>query len=360
MPAWFEFDKQEEIMSPAMIIDQERVIGNIEQMIRMAGGPERLRPHVKTHKCPDIVRLQRDQGIHKHKCATLSEAFMLGTVGAKDVLIAYPLLGPEIRQLATLKSYFGDTNYSILVDHPDHLTPWVESGNENDVFIDLNVGMNRTGCEPAEAAELLKKIEDSSLNFRGWHAYDGHIHDQDPGERKVAVEKAFEPVLDLIEKTGTQDKELISGGSISFPIHAAYENRQLSPGTTLLWDHGYGSKFPDLNFEVAATVMARIVSKPGKNNLCIDLGHKAIASEMSAPVAVFPQIPDSVIEVHSEEHMVVSTSSAQDWNIGDTIFAIPYHICPTMGLHDKAMAIASGTYKEFWQMPARDRFYLLF
>lgn len=360
MAAWFEFDQQEEIMSPAMIVYEERVIRNIEQMIRIAGTPDRLRPHVKTHKCPDIVRLQRDRGIHKHKCATLSEAFMLGTVGAKDVLIAYPLLGPAVKQLTTLKSYFGDTRYSILVDHPDHLTPWIESGTENDVFIDLNVGMNRTGCDPEHANDLLQKIEDSPLDFRGWHAYDGHIHDQDVTKRKKAAEKAFKPVLNLIARTGTEDKELVAGGSISFPIHATYENRTLSPGTTLLWDHGYESKFPDLPFETAATVMTRVVSKPGENQICIDLGYKAIASEMEAPAALFPQIPDAVIEVHSEEHMVISTSSASDWQIGNPIFAIPYHICPSIGLHHKAMAIEAGQYKAFWQMPARDRFYLLF
>lgn len=360
MAEWFEFEKHEEIMSPAMIVYPERIRRNIDQMIQIAGDPDRLRPHVKTHKCPDIVKLQRERGIHKHKCATLSEAFMLGTVGAKDVLIAYPLVGPAIDQFHTLNSYFPETQYSILIDHADQLKPWITLEKKVDVFIDLNVGMDRTGCDPREAPELLALINESPLNFRGWHAYDGHIHDHDLSTRKCSVEKVFQPVLNLVEKTRTEQKELICGGSISFPIHAEHKNRQLSPGTTLLWDTGYGCNFPDLPFEVAALLMARVVSLPDDNKICIDLGYKAIASEMKVPVSSFPQIPDAVIDTHSEEHMVISTSDAQKWKIGDLIFAIPYHICPSMALHDKVMAIEEGTYQAFWPIPARDRFYLLF
>ncbi len=347
-------------MSPAMIVYPERIRQNIDRMIQIAGDPDRLRPHVKTHKCPDIVRLQRDRGIHKHKCATLSEAFMLGTVEAKDVLIAYPLIGPAIDQFQTLSSYFPETQYSILIDHADQLQPWIALEQEVGVFIDLNVGMDRTGCDPREASELMARINESSLSFRGWHAYDGHIHDHDLAVRKLSVEKAFEPVMDLVEKTETQQKELICGGSITFPIHAEQENRQLSPGTTLLWDVGYSCNFPDLPFEIAALLMARIVSLPDDNKICIDLGYKAIASEMNVPVATFPQIPDAVIEMHSEEHMVISTSDAQKWKIGDLVFASPYHICPGMALHDKVMAVEKGVFKEFWPIPARDRFYILF
>ncbi|MDW3196122.1 MAG: D-TA family PLP-dependent enzyme [Cytophagales bacterium] len=360
MAEWFEFEKHEEIMSPAMIVYPERIQRNIDRMIEIAGNPDRLRPHVKTHKCPDIIRLQLQKAIYKHKCATLSEAFMLGTVGAKDVLIAYPLIGPAIDQFHTLKSYFPETKYSILVDHVDQLQPWMALEREFDVFIDLNVGMDRTGCDPREAPEILTLINDSLLNFRGWHAYDGQIHDHELKSRKRSVEKAFQPVLDLVNQTDTQAKELICGGSITLPIHAVHKNRQLSPGTTLLWDIGYGRNFPDLPFEIAAQLMARVVSLPDDNKICIDLGYKAIASEMKVPVAKFPQIPDAVIEMHSEEHMVISTSEAQKWNIGDVVFAMPYHICPSMALHDKAMAVEKGRYKEFWPIPARDRFYLVF
>lgn len=360
MSEWFEFEKHEGIMSPALIVYPERIKRNIDAMIQIAGDPNRLRPHVKTHKCQDIVNLQIANGILKHKCATLSEAFLLGTCGAKDVLIAYPLIGPAVDQFLTIESYFPETKFSILVDHADQLKPWIESNHEIDAFIDLNVGMDRTGCDVREAPELLELINNSSLTFRGWHAYDGHIHDHDPQRRKTTVDKAFEPVLKLVTKTGTHSKELICGGSITFPIHAAHENRQLSPGTTLLWDRGYACNFPDLPFEIGALLMARVVSLPDDNKICIDLGYKAIASEMKVPVAAFPQIPDAIIEVHSEEHMVISTSTAQQWNIGDRIFAMPHHICPSMALHDKAMAVENGTFKEFWAIPARDRFYILF
>ncbi len=360
MSAWFEFENHGEVLTPAVMVYPQRIKSNIEAMIKIAGEPSRLRPHVKTHKCADIVKLQIERGIHKFKCATLSEAFMLGASGASDVLIAYPLIGPAIDQFLSLNSHFPNTQFSFLIDHADQLKPWASQEQYVNVYIDLNVGMNRTGCSIKKAARLLKLIHENALNFRGWHAYDGHIHDEDPELRKNTVEKTFEPIVELVEKTGTQNKELICGGSITFPIHATYENRQLSPGTTLLWDYGYASSFPDLPFEIAAILMARVVSKPGANKICIDLGHKAIAAEMKAPVATFPEIPDAVIEVHSEEHMVISTSAAQHWNIGDRVFAIPYHICPSMALHNKAIAVEHQTFKEFWVIDARDRFYLHF
>jgi len=284
---------------------------------------------------------------------------MLGSVGAKDVLIAYPLIGPAIDQFHTLESYFPDTHYSILMDHEDQLKPWVALEKEIDVYIDLNVGMDRTGCDPQEARILLNMIHGSSLKFRGWHAYDGHIHHHDPTTRKKEVEKAFKPVLKLVEETSTQSKEVICGGSITFPIHAEHENRQLSPGTTLLWDVGYASNFPDLPFEIAALVMARVVSLPDDHKICIDLGYKAIASEMKVPVAKFPQIPDAIIEMHSEEHMVTSTCDAQHWKIGDRVFAMPYHISPGMAMHDKSMAVDAGILIGFWARPARDGVYTL-
>src|SRR5947207_15750856 len=91
---WFCFANEAEIASPALLIFAERVEENIRKMIRIAGGPERLRPHVKTHKLAPLVRAQLAQGIRKFKCATIAEAEMTAEAGAEDVMLAFPAVGP--------------------------------------------------------------------------------------------------------------------------------------------------------------------------------------------------------------------------------------------------------------------------
>jgi D-serine deaminase-like pyridoxal phosphate-dependent protein len=189
--------------------------------------------------------------------------------------------------------------------------------------------------------------------------YDGQIYDRDIEDRKISVAKAFSGLEELLTKTNTKGTEIICGGSITFPIHAEFPERTLSPGTTLLWDQGYTESFPDLPFDVAATVATRIISKPGTYRLCLDLGHKAVASEMKTAAVFFPQLPDARIEVHSEEHLVIKTNQAENWNIGDIIYGFPWHICPTVALHNQAGNVGNQVITNFWKIEARNRIYAL-
>src|ERR1700728_4463637 len=102
MSEWFHVANAPELASPALLFYPERISENIRRMIRLAGGPARLRPHIKTHKSPDILRLHLHQGIQKFKCATIAEAEMAVGAGAVDILIAYPLVGPNVRRLLEL------------------------------------------------------------------------------------------------------------------------------------------------------------------------------------------------------------------------------------------------------------------
>ncbi|MDH5610252.1 MAG: D-TA family PLP-dependent enzyme, partial [Cyclobacteriaceae bacterium] len=147
------------------------------------------------------------------------------------------------------------------------------------------------------------------------------------------------------------------GGSISFPIHANHPERTLSPGTTLLWDKGYGTHFPDLGFDIAAVMLTRVISKPGANKLCLDLGYKAIASEMQQPRVVFPQLGEVKIAGQSEEHLVIETPEAEQWNIGDVLYGLPWHICPTVALHERATLIENKNVVGYWEISARKRQY---
>ena len=358
MAYWFEVHNVDELLTPTLLFYPERIAQNIDLMIRIAGSADRLRTHVKTHKCAEIVRMQIDRGISKYKCATLAEADMLGACGAADVLVAYPQVGPALQKFVELMATYPNTRFSMLIDHarPTELT---SLGESLDLFIDLDVGMKRTGCVPENAPGIMQSIQELGHRFRGWHAYDGHIHDKDKSQRANAVAQSVAPVLELIDQTQTQSYELICGGSISFPIHAQDPDRQLSPGTTLLWDHGYGHQYTDLPFLIGATVLTRVISKPGIGQLCFDLGHKALSAEMQAAPAHFPQIPDAKFETHSEEHLVISTKDAQAWEIGDLAYAFPYHICPTVALHHQVAVIQSARVSTFWPIVARNRMYTM-
>jgi len=358
MPDWFEIENDDQILSPALLFYPERIQKNIQSMIETAGSADRLRPHVKTYKCREIVKMQMDAGITRFKCSTLAEAAMLGRCKAPDVLIAYPLSGPNQNGYLRLIKQFPDTSFSTLVDHPDQIAQWKSKLEEPlRVYIDLDVGMHRTGIKPELADELISLLKEEPFFLAGFHAYDGHIRDEDPKQRKASAEHSFFAAERLIQPF-KESTTFIAGGSITFPIHAAVPGRELSPGTTLLWDRGYGESFPDLDFDIAATLFTRVISKPGAGLICLDLGYKAVASEMKQhdPVC-FPQLPDSEIAGHSEEHLVLKTPDTSNLKPGDVLYGFPWHICPTVAMHAKAGIVKNHTVTEFWEITSRNRIY---
>src|SRR5438874_12632804 len=113
---WFELKEVGEIPSPALLVYRERVEENVRRMLAIAGGPERLRPHIKTHKMREMIELQLAAGINKFKCATIAEAELAASAGVSDLLIAYQPVGPAVRRLAELIMGFRRTKFSVLCD----------------------------------------------------------------------------------------------------------------------------------------------------------------------------------------------------------------------------------------------------
>jgi D-serine deaminase-like pyridoxal phosphate-dependent protein len=194
--------------------------------------------------------------------------------------------------------------------------------------------------------------------FRGLHAYDGHIHDAELSVRKEKCEAAFAPILAFkkqLEGEGVIMKEFLTGGSPTFGIHAQHKDRICSPGTTVLWDFGYGDKHPDLPFLPAAVLLARVISKPGTNRLTLDLGHKSVAPENPHPRVRFEELPDAAPIMQSEEHLVLETERAHEFLIGQALHGIPRHVCPTVSMHGEAVVIEGGRATEVWPITARNR-----
>ena len=359
MEKWYQLESPERINSPSLLVYPERIKHNIKEMIRVAGDADRLRPHVKTHKCREIVALQMAQGINKFKCATIAEAEMLAQCQAADVLLAYQPTGPNICRLIHLIQQYPETTFSALTDNPETLLQLEqqvsEAGEQLGLFIDLDVGMHRTGILPGPEALDLKNhtVKSANLEFRGWHLYDGHIRHSDFELRKSEAHKAMQSALALFSDDPA--KEIVAGGSPTFPVHALNSRFNLSPGTCLLWDQGYSTMLPDQQFKVAAVLITRVISKPGVDLICLDLGHKAVASEMPHPRVYLPALESAEFVSHSEEHLVARSPKAVDFNVGDVLYGIPMHICPTVALHQELMVIENGVEVDQWEVYARSR-----
>jgi D-threonine aldolase len=355
-------------LSPSLLIDRTLVRRNLEAMIALARGPSRLRPHVKTHKMPAIVRLCESLGIHKHKCATIAEAEMVAAAGGTDVLLAYPMVGPNIARLARLIRKFPATTFRALVDHPVSAEALAAGMRACDrplpVLIDLDVGMGRTGIAPDDSAVGLAVMIDGlpDLVLDGLSAYDGHIKDVTITDRRRSAAAGIERTLalrDRLEKLGLPVRRLVMGGTPTFPIHAALDvpgvSVECSPGTSTLHDHSYATRYPDLPFTPAAVLLGRVTSRPRPGRLCLDLGHKAVAADPVGPRLSLLDIPEATLGIHSEEHLVVDTPHASEFPPGTPVLAIPTHICPTCALHRRASILENGELVDEWEIVARDR-----
>jgi D-serine deaminase-like pyridoxal phosphate-dependent protein len=361
---WYKINDVDVINSPALLIYPDRIESNIKKIIEIAGSVDLLRPHIKTHKMSEIIKLQMKYGINKFKCATISETEMVAKCGAPDILLAIQPVGPNIGRFFKLKQEFNNIKISCIADNEEVIIRLSDmarkTGLETHVWLDINNGMNRTGVTPGEkAARLFKRIIDSPmLVAEGLHVYDGHIHEPDLAIRKNICNDAFIPVMSLIEELkneGISPVKIIAGGTPTFPIHALRKNVETSPGTVLLWDYGYSSSFSDMNFLHAAILLTRIISKPGKDLLCLDLGHKAVASEMPQPRIKILEIEKYAIVNHNEEHMVIRTSVADKYKTGDPLFVIPWHICPTVDRHDTVYVVNDHKVTGQWNVEARTR-----
>ena len=362
--AWYTVDNVAEVPSPALLVYPDRAAQNIQRAIDIAGDVRRLRPHLKTSKLPEIVRLHLDAGIERFKVATIAEAEMAARAGAPDVLLAYQPVGPNVERFVRLVRTFPATRLSAVVDDASTIAALsaaaVAAGVVLDLFLDLDGGMHRTGIAPGPHAVDLYRTLASTPGVRaaGLHMYDGHVRGPDVDARRRASDEAFAPVRALREAltaAGLAVPAVVAGGTPTFPFHAARDGVECSPGTTVFWDAGYATSLPDLPFVPAIALLTRVVSRPTPDRLCLDLGHKAVASENPHPRVTLFGLEDATAVGHSEEHLVLETPRAVDFPVGTALYGVPWHVCPTVALHDRAVVVRDGRAGERWDVVARAR-----
>ena len=363
-PAWMKLANEAEVTSPSLLVFPDRVEANLNTMIRIAGGPARLRPHIKTHKLPQIVATQVALGITKCKAATIAEAEMAAMAGVRDIIVANQMVGPNVGRFLALMRTFPQVAFATIADDSGAIASLARAAANAsatiEVLLDLDVGQHRTGIAPGpEAIELYQQINSApSLRAGGLHAYDGHLQQKVRADRSVASDAAFAQVAALrteLQRLDLPVPRLVCGGTPTFPLHAQREGVECSPGTCVLWDAGYETKLPDLEFQHAAVLFTRVISHPTANRICLDLGHKAVASENPHPRVIFPALPEARAVVHSEEHLVLETERAAEFPVGTALYGIPWHICPTVALHDRVHVVHEGRAGDTWPVAARAR-----
>jgi D-threonine aldolase len=354
--------------SPMMVVFRDRLQANLDSMLVMAGHPSRLRPHCKTHKMEQIIRMWVEQGVTKHKAATIAECEMLAAAGAKDILLAYNPVGPNIGRVVALATKYPACRFSVTTDHEGSLQLLSAAAAKVNVTIgimlDVNVGMNRTGIQPEDPAAVSLYVLASKLpglRAAGFHIYDGHQRQALLADRKAAVAAQWPSIQELRKKCEAANAPvpaLACGGTPTFPCYAEMDDAgiELCPGTSVFHDAGYGTSFTDLPFEPAAAVVTRVVSRPASDRVTLDIGNKAVAADPPKGARVFfPDLPNAVQDTHNEEHMGLITPDADRYKPGDVLLAIPIHVCPTSALYDRVAVIDKGKITEYWEVTSRNR-----
>lgn len=367
MDACYRIENTQEIITPALIVYQELVERNIAEMVRIARNPARLRPHCKTHKMREVAQLELAQGVTKGKCATFAEAEMLVAAGVRDVFLAYNLVGPNIERAVRFVEKYPDVRFSATADHPAPVAALgaalQRAGRSMELLLDIDSGQHRTGLEAGEEARRLYAAIAATPGLRagGLHLYDGQNHQRDLAERTKAVHACWAPAArlrDELEAAGLAVPRIVAGGTGSFPIFAAIDDPalELSPGTVVFHDAGYGEIFPDLKFTPAALLLTRCISRPTATRVTFDLGYKAVASDPPAGNRLaFPDLPDAKAVLQNEEHLVLETTEAARFTPGDELLAVPRHVCPTSALHKQVFVVRGGRMVGRWDVVARDR-----
>ena len=368
--ALYRIDDVTQVLTPSVAIYPDLIAKNIDRAILWAGGnPGRLRPHAKTHKTIQIVTMELERGISRHKCATLAEAEMLVRAGVKDILVAYPVVGPNAARIAAMAQTHRDIRFSVLVDHPISLANLAgacrQANCTMNVMVDLDGGMGRTGIAMGPAAiDLYRSIhEASNLRVDGFQLYDGNVEEPDPTLRQAIVDDHRERLTSFIrdvEAAGLTVPRIVVAGTGTFPLWLKWGDEEprleASPGTFVYSDWNYHCRFPDVDMVPAAIALTRVISKPRPGRLTCDLGHKAVAADPIAANRVhFLSLSQWEFVRQSEEHLVVDTPDADLFEPGDVLYAIPYHICPTCALHRDMLVVRDGRVIDRWTVVSRDR-----
>ncbi|MCI9108657.1 MAG: D-TA family PLP-dependent enzyme [Lachnospiraceae bacterium] len=374
----YSFQKSGSLHSPALIYYRDIIASNIQKAINAAQGAEHLWPHIKSHKMADVIRMSMTFGITHFKCATISEAETAASCHTPHIMLAYPLVGPNISRFIQLAEAFPQTHFYAIGDNLEMLSYLGKEASTSaslkniDVFIDINTGMNRTGVPLSSVNDFYNScLSINGISIVGIHCYDGNRTESDCVERKKEVTAFNSELRNLIQSMREKNSNsfiLVIGGSPSFHCHTSFwltENvtpsntlLYFSPGTIFIYDYGYQKKYPDLPYIPAASILTRVISHPSDGIFTLDCGYKSIAADPTGSRGMLLGVSHYEEMFQSEEHWTFRMKSGFERErppIGKELFIIPTHICPTSALYPEAIVIEKGEVIPSWPVSARNR-----
>jgi len=364
----FRVAEVERMATPTLLIDRERVAQNVAATIRLLGGDaNRWRPHVKTAKLEYTMRMLVESGVLHFKCATTLELRVACEAGARDVLVAYPLIGANANRVREVAQQHPGVCISVLAESRAQIEQWSQSAIG--VFLDVNPGMNRTGVQQElqdEIVALCGTISAAQASFRGLHYYDGHLSKFEFGERCAHAHKGYDRLMQIVEalsKGGIEVPEVITAGTPAFPCSLSYQAfgsapfvHRISPGTVVYSDATSLQQLPaDYGYLPAAVVMTRVVSHPAPGMLTCDAGHKTVSADSGVPTCAVLGHPELEPLTPSEEHLPMRVTEGHTPEIGELLFLVPRHVCPTVNNFDDAVIVDGGHAASVERVSARGR-----
>ena len=312
-----------DLTTPALVVEAGALEENLDSMAKALPG-DRLRPHVKAHKCTALARMQSDRGHRGFTCATVREIEGLAGVGlGDDLLLANEVV--DVAQLRRLSALGSDARVTVAVDSQETIAAAAEAG-VCEVLVDVNVGLPRCGCAPEAAGEIASRAREAGLEVRGVMGYEGHIVGlEDRGERTTRCADAMTMLANAHADVGG---EVVSaGGTGTFDCNEVAT--EIQAGSYLLMDTAYGKL--GLPFRQALFVVTTVVSV-SEAYAVADCGLKALGMDHGNPA-----IDGANVWFCSDEHVTFAPGGAL--RVGDRVRVHPAHVDPTVAYHDRLHVI---------------------
>jgi D-serine deaminase-like pyridoxal phosphate-dependent protein len=357
--------------TPEVVLDLDAVRTNIARAAAQAraAGVE-LRPHTKTHKLPQIARLQLDAGAAGVQVAKLGEAEVMADAGIEDILVGYPLVGEQ--KLARLADLAERAAISVTVDSQDVALGVSRVARARGltirVLLEVDTGMHRLGALPGrEAGELAERVAAlEGIELVGVFTHEGHVYTQahDDAEREQMTLTACRAAVETAEEIrsrgiGAEVVSVGSAGTFRFAIRAPGVT-EVRPGTYVFNDRSQLAQGAVGPADLAAFVVTTVVARPAPDRVVVDAGSKVLTSDrmlVPDPPATFGSVCGHDWEVVrlSEEHGVVAVGPEADVRIGDRLAIVPNHVCPAINLASYVTVAEGGRFTDRWPVAARGR-----
>ncbi len=363
----YRIHNAQRVLTPALAVYPDFVDANVRATLELLEGKaDRWRPHVKTAKLECIMRRLVEAGVVQFKCATTLELATACRGGARDVLFAYPAQGANALRALEIAREFSGVRVSALVDSETTVQQW--TGGAASLFVDVNPGMNRTGADPQrpdDVLRLVRAMRAAGLEFRGLHFYDGHLGNLTLADRTVAAHRGYDHLMALVtalEEAGHAVPEVITAGTPALPCSLSYAGfagtkfvHRVSPGTVVYGDATSLAQLPaEYGYKPAVLVLARVVSHPLPNIVTCDAGHKAVSADAGVPTCAVVGRPELVPRGPSEEHLPIEVlAGAPVPSLGEFLYLLPRHVCPTVNNFDDALIVRDGRIEQVERVTAR-------